>query len=160
MPNTKNAPKRCVIVFEGRGCRSTRNTPVCVFSGRKVSEHVRHAHTGMPYVFCRMWEVGVGSWTQKTRPFRVCGCWQQGGQVGGVSRGDCVLTRRDGGVVVVRRGNDVGHAHTDVSYMFGRRWEVGVVPDTKKAPIWARFSCVSCFGKEGRGWGCCGLDSH
>ena len=77
--------------------------------------------------------------------------------MGGVSRGGHVLTRRGGGVVVVRRGDDVGHAHTDVSYVFGRRWEVGVVPDTKNAPKQARFLCVSCSGKEGRGWGCCGV---
>ena len=35
-----------------------------------------------------------------------------------------------------------------------------VVPDTKNAPKQARFLCVSCSGTEGRGWGCCGLDSH
>ena len=29
-----------------------------VFLGRKADKHVRHAHMGVSYVLCRMWEVG------------------------------------------------------------------------------------------------------
>ncbi len=47
-----------------------------------------------------------------------------------------------------------------VSYMFGQMWEVGVVLDTKNAPLWARFLCFLCSEKDGRGGGCRMLDGH
>ena len=33
---------------------------------------------------------------------------------------------------MLSRGNDVGHAHVGVSYMFGRVWEVGQVGGSPK----------------------------
>ena len=64
-PNTKNAPKRRVVDVRGKGEgadyeKRAQAGVFLVFLGRKANEHVRHAHTGVSYVFCRMWEVGVG----------------------------------------------------------------------------------------------------
>ena len=58
---TKTA--RCGCSRDGEGVENTKHAQTgvfCMFSGRKVSEHVRHAHTGMPYVLGGMWEVGGG----------------------------------------------------------------------------------------------------
>ena len=76
-PNTKNAPKRRIIDVRGKGEgdnyeKRAQAGVFLVFLGRKANEHVRHTHMGVSYVFCRMWEVGVGggwSWTRKTRLF-------------------------------------------------------------------------------------------
>ena len=59
---TKNMPKRRVVGVRGRGEgadyeKHARLGVFLVFRGRKANEHVRHAHTGMSYVFGRMWEV-------------------------------------------------------------------------------------------------------
>ena len=51
-------------------------------------------------------------------------------------------------------------AQSGASFVCFMLWEVGVVPEMKNMPVWARFSFVSSSGKEGRGWGCCGLDSY
>ena len=73
------------VVGEREGVRGNGGAPInekhaqtgafLVFSGRKVNEHVRHAHTGMPYVFGGMWGWGWwlregGGWITRNTPRR------------------------------------------------------------------------------------------
>ena len=58
-PTTKNGPKWRVLDVRGKGEgadyeKHTRLGVFLVFVGRKANEHVKHAHTGVSYVFCMM----------------------------------------------------------------------------------------------------------
>jgi len=60
---TNNMLKWRVVDGRGRGEganyeKHTRLGVFLVFWGRKANEHIRHAHTGVSYVFGRIWEVG------------------------------------------------------------------------------------------------------
>ena len=51
---------------------------------------------------------------------------------------------------MLSRGNDVGHAHVGVSYVFGRVWEVGQVggsPRHKKRAHLGAFFVFLCCGR-------------
>jgi hypothetical protein len=101
-------------------------------------EHVEHAHTGVSYVFGRMWWWGRWGWsqTQKTRPngrvfrvFRVVG-----GEVGG------------GGLRHKKR------AQTGAFFGCFVLWEVREVPDTKTRPnrrVFRVFRVLKRRGGEG-----------